>query len=140
MYCSGAFATNTAYGWHRVDHALMRSGVCVRAVDIGALYDGCDAVGVQYGPAYRTLAQAWDGSGSAAAARLQVRTMWQSTLVHPADLDDALCVGGLTSNGTWSGETCLPFAADHALLGGGSRNQWAVHCGQLEPFDEMPND
>ena len=60
--------------------------------DVGGLYDGYHAVGLEYGPGYRTLVQAWGGA-SDAAARLRARATRQGTQVHPADLDDALCTG-----------------------------------------------
>ena len=37
----------------------------------GALYDGFDAVGLQYGPGYRTLEHAWGSGVGVAAARLR---------------------------------------------------------------------
>ena len=46
--------------------------------------------------------------------------------MHPADLDDALCVGVLASSGGGSGETRLPFAVDDALLQGAPRQLLAV--------------
>ena len=57
LHCSGARVTS--HGWRRVDHASLRTRS--RAADVGALYDGFDAVGLQYGPGYRTLTQAWSG-------------------------------------------------------------------------------
>ena len=43
--------------WQRVDHGWLRT--VSRAADVGALYDGFDAVGLQYGPVYRALINAW---------------------------------------------------------------------------------
>ena len=45
-----------------------------------------DAVGLQYGPGYRTLIEAWGGA-SDALARLRARSTHEGTQVHPADLD-----------------------------------------------------
>ena len=90
MHCSGATAAYT--DWQRIDHAPLRALACV--ADVGALYDGFDAVGLQYGPQYRTLINAWGGA-SDALARLRARSTHQEgTQIHPADLDDALCTGG----------------------------------------------
>eukprot|EP00966_Prymnesium_polylepis_P183754 4259211-Prymnesium_polylepis.1 len=49
-------------------------------------------------------------------------------LVHPADLDDALCIGMLTMSNVGGGSTQLPFAVDDALLRGALGVLWAVHC------------
>ena len=96
------------------------------AVDVSAVYAGFDAAGLQYGPGYRTLAQAWGGASTAAAARLRTRTSQHGTQVHPADLDDALCVSALASGGGSAGKTRLPFAVDGALLQGAPGALWAV--------------
>ena len=55
MHCSGAAATGIQ--WHRVDSASLRCVSC--AVGVPALYDMFDATGLQYGPGYRTLVNAW---------------------------------------------------------------------------------
>ena len=120
VHCSGATAGAT--DWQRIDHASLRAPS--RGVDVGALYDGFDAVGLQYGPGYRTLVQAWGGV-SGAMARLRARATHEGTQVHPADLDDALCASGaMASSG--GGETRLPFAVDGALLQGAPGELWAV--------------
>ena len=75
-------------GAHGFEHALLRGG-CAHAALAAALYAGFDAVGLQYGPGYRTLVEAW-GGGGVAAARLQARSTAHGTRVHPADLDAAL--------------------------------------------------
>ena len=117
-----------ADAWQRVGHASLRAAS--RAVDIGALYDGFDAVGLQYGPGYRTLVRAWGGARSA-LARLRARSTHEGTQVHPADLDDALCTSGaIASSGGGDGETRLPFAVDDALLQAAMGELCAVrvHC------------
>ena len=121
VHCSGALAT--ANGWQRVDHASLRSPS--RAFDVAALYDGFDAVGLQYGPGYRTLVQAWGGV-SDALARLRARSTHEGAQVHPADLDDALCTSGVIAPSGGEGETRLPFAVDDALLRGAPGEPWAV--------------
>jgi hypothetical protein len=113
VHCSGAIAGGNA--WQRIDPASLRAPS--RAVDVGALYDGFDAAGLQYGPGYRTLVQAWGGA-SDALARLRARSTHEGTQVHPADLDDALCVGALMASGGDGGATRLPFAVDDAMLQG----------------------
>ena len=126
VHCSGAMATEN--GWQRVDQASQR--ILSRAADVAALYDGFDAVGLQYGPGYRTLINAWGGL-SGALARLRARSTHEGTQVHPADLDDALCASAaMASSG--GGETRLPFAVDDALLHGAPGELWAVRLHNLQ--------
>ena len=101
-----------------------------RMADIGALYDGFDSVGLQYGPGYRTLTHAWAGE-TGALSRLRTRATHKGTQVHPADLDDALCTSAAMGS-SGSGETRLPFAVDDALLQGTRGALWAV---RKTPFD-----
>ena len=121
VHCSGGLATVS--GWQHVEHASLR--IPSRAADVTALYNGFDAVGLQYGPRYRTLVQAWGGA-SDAVARLRARSTHEGTRVHPADLDDALCTGGVAGASGGEGETRLPFAVDDALLRGAPGELWAV--------------
>ena len=109
-------------GRQRVEHASLRT--LSRAADVAALYDGFDAVGLQYGPGYRTLVNAWGGP-SDALARLRARSTHEGTQVHPADLDDALCTSAAMASSDDS-ETRLPFAVDDALLQGAPGELWAV--------------
>ena len=58
------------------------------------------AAGLQYGPSYRQLQQAWscekrrgDGAWRGAVARLRQRLGSYELAVHPADLDGALQLG-----------------------------------------------
>ena len=125
VHCSGEVAG--ACGWWRIDHPSVCG--CSHAADVASLYDGCDVVGLQYGPGYRTLLKAW-GGGSNALARLRARLTQEGTQVHPADLDDAFCTSGAMAMGG-GGETRLPFAVDDAQLQGGSGKLWAVRfCSQ----------
>lgn len=125
VYCSGNVSS------HRdlcnIDNATLRSGQCLHSADLLALYDTFTASGLQYGPGYRTLAQAWGGN-DAGAARLRMRiTAHEAMTVHPADLDDSLCVGAVISARTQGGgETRLPFAVDNTRLHGALGELWAV--------------
>ena len=92
---------------------------------MAALYDGFDAVGLQYGPGYRTLVSSWGGP-SDALARLRARSTHEGTQVHPADLDDALCTSVAMASSDGGGETRLPFAVGNALLHGALGELWAV--------------
>ena len=122
IHCSGALSMFN--GWSRVEQASMRVRSCSRAACTGALYDKFDAVGLQYGPGYRTLTQAWVGVSGAASARLRERWTRNGALVHPADLDDALKISvAVAASG---GGTSLPFAVDNARLQGTHGVLWAV--------------
>ena len=92
------------------------------------MYDACDSIGLQYGPGYRTLTHTWASGGVVASARLRTRLVRRGAQVHPADLDDALCVGGLASSDSEDGETRLPFAVEDAQLRGVIGKLWAVRC------------
>ena len=130
LHCSGSLAT-AAEGQHRVENAHLRGRSCACAAPAGVLYDCYDAIGLQYGPDYRTLVQAWHGAGIA-MARLRARETQEGTAVHPADLDDAQCVGALgAQGGEGEGGTRLPFAVDEARLQGTVGGLWAVRRRRL---------
>ena len=97
------------------------------AANASTLYAGFHGAGLQYGPHYRSLVQPWGGQ-SAAEARLRARSTQEGAQVHPADLDDALCLSALIASGGASGgsQARLPFAIDDALLQGVSGEPWAV--------------
>jgi acyl transferase domain-containing protein len=123
-HCSGALGVSD--GWERrVAHASVRGRSCAHAAHVGALYDGFDALGLQYGPGYRTLVHAWGGACEA-LARLRARVTREATAVHPAHLDDALCACALASRGEGYSETRLPFAVDEARIHGLAGVLWAV--------------
>jgi acyl transferase domain-containing protein/NADPH:quinone reductase-like Zn-dependent oxidoreductase len=125
LHSSGTTATDVSIS-KCVEHAPLRT--LSRAADVRALYDGFNAVGLQYGPGYRTLINAWGGAIDA-LARLRARSTHEGTCVHPSDLDDALCTSAaIASSGDASGdgETRLPFAVDDALLQGTLGKLWAV--------------
>ena len=125
VHCSGSVVT--IGGWQLVEHASMRGRSRMLASHVRALYDGYASIGLQYGPGYRTLVEAWGGGASAAMARLRGRATHEGTHVHPADLDDALCVSALTaSDSGGSSETRVPFAVDEAALQGSPGELWAV--------------
>jgi hypothetical protein len=124
VHCSGGLAAGGE--WGHVDHALVRGRGCACAAEVASLFDLFDSAGLQYGPAYRTLVQAW-GDNARGTSRLRTRSAWQGTQVHPADLDDGLCTSALARSGIGGdGETRLPFAVDRALLQGGMGTLWAV--------------
>ena len=111
----------------------MRGRLCPHTAVVRALYDMFHSIGLEYGPGYRTLSHLWGGRDNAAAARLRVRSQLQGTQMHPADLDDALCLGALISGGDGSNETRLPFAVDDALLRGAADKLWAVRYMRTRP-------
>ena len=122
LHCNGSYGTSSV--GNPIDHVTLHGNVAKRAMDISKFYDTFYSVGLQYGPAYRTLKSLWGVEGSTAAARLRARGVNQGTLVHPADLDDAFCVSALTSRAR--SETRLPFAVDMALLQGIHSVAWVV--------------
>jgi acyl transferase domain-containing protein len=135
VHCSGALATS-GVKWEHVDQVVTR-GSATSAATVGALYDGFYSAGLQYGPGYRTLEQAW-GADARAMSRLRMRLRWQGTAVHPADLDDALCTISITAvGGGGDDETRLPFAVDDAMLVGGVGELWAVR--QRRGFSSLPH-
>jgi hypothetical protein len=125
VHLSGSFSISAAGELRRVDHASTRGRLCTCAGSVRTLYDGYDFVGLQYGPGFRMLEEAWAGRRRSAAARLRGRSSQQGTRVHPADLDDALCMSAFVASSR-DGETRLPFAVDRAMLQGGQRKLWAV--------------
>ena len=135
VHCSGSTATDTIV-WQRVEHASLRT--LSRAADVGALYDGFDAVGLRYGPGYRTLVKAW-GSASDALARLRACSPYEGMHLHPADLDDALCTSAAMAASSGGGETRLPFAIDDALLQGAPGELWAVRSRNLRSLSTAPS-
>jgi hypothetical protein len=132
VHCSGATGAGTV--WQRVDHASLRT--LSRVADVGALYDGFDAVGLQYGPGYRTLINMWGGA-SDALALLHARSPLEHTQVHPASLDDALCTSAAMASSGGRG-TRLPFAVDDALLQSAPGELWAVRSRSHQALSTAP--
>ena len=134
VHCTGAMvAAADGASWARLDLAAKRAGDGAHAVSVAALYDAFDAAGLQYGPGYRALLQAWGGGdGGAASARLRARrSARDGTVVHPADLDGALQLSAVATSGRGggrAGETRLPFAVDDARLCGAAGEPWAVRA------------
>jgi hypothetical protein len=112
----------TGSTWRNLDHSWLH--IPTRAADVVALFDGFNAVGLQYGPTYRTLVQAWGGTRGASAC-LRPRSTQEGTQVHPADLDDALCTAAASAS-EGGRYLRLPFAVDDALLQGAPGEMWAV--------------
>merc|ERR1711938_191244 len=106
---------------------------CATAAYAGAFYSALAAVGLAYGPAFRTVEAAWAGDGEA-ASRLRRRAALQGTQVHPADLDGALQASSLLARGgggEGGGATRLPFAVDAARLRGRAAGaQWVEAAGR----------
>jgi acyl transferase domain-containing protein len=138
VYCSGSTVSDNRDGSkQRVEYVLTRGLRNPFIADVNALYNGFAAVGLQYGPAYRTLAQTWSGTTSA-GAQLRSQPSAGVTWLHPALLDDALCVSTLImgSNRT---ETRLPFAVEEAWLQNAAGDVWTV-CRQVIRCGNHPTD
>ena len=116
MHCSGECVASD--GEWCLDNAALRAQSNAHAAHVGTLNDALDAVGLQYGPGYRTLEQAWRGP-SFATTRLRARATHAGTHVHPADLDDALKANALIRS-SGNGKIRLPFAVDKAQLPAGT--------------------
>ena len=116
VHCSGQRAAAAAAAWRPLGAAEARQR-CDGESDPSALYSAFAAVGLQYGPAFRTVEAAWVG-GSVATARLRRRTVLAGTHVHPADLDGALQSTALLKREGEGSETRLPFAVDGVLMRG----------------------
>jgi hypothetical protein len=136
VHCSGAVMLNDGRTPQQ-GHAAVRGRLCPHTAEVGTLYHMYHSIGLEYGPGYRTLSHLWAGRDNAAAARLRVRTQLQGMQVHPADLDDALCLSALTSGGDGSSETRLPFAVDGALLRGAAGKLWAVRYMPTRPWPRL---
>ena len=138
MHCTGT-ASASAPPQQLVSLAARRSG-CALTDCVGAQYDMFHTVGLQYGPSYRQLQQAWaceqrrgDGVWCGAVARLRRRLGLQAVVVHPADLDGSIQLGQFSGRSEVAGKMLLPFALDAALLEGGAVEQWAVRAHALAP-------
>eukprot|EP00964_Phaeocystis_antarctica_P042504 scaffold24366_cov62-Phaeocystis_antarctica.AAC.1 len=128
VHCSGQWAAAGAAAWRPFGLAAARERCCDVA-DTAALYAAFSAAELQYGPAYRALEAAWEGSGEAMARlRLRQRASLAGTQVHPADLDGALqSTALLRRGGGGQAETRLPFAVDGVLMRGPAAGVlWAV--------------
>ena len=135
VHCSATVGRDAQGGCGAVDHAATRADCGVHAVDMPLLYTLFGALGIAYGPSYRTLSQIWDGNGDAALSQLRTRLHWQATQVHPGDVDGALQLGSVVSVGrSGSGETRLPFAVDAATLCPAKEELWTVipHAARLQ--------
>ena len=132
LHCSGAAAPPE--GRRRVRRASLRARTCADAASIGVLYNRFEAVGLQYGPGYRTLVGAWGGTAHG-LARLRARAAQAGTAVHPADLGDAVCTSALLGS-SGGGETRLPFAVDTAELQAARGELWAVR--RVAPNAQAP--
>ena len=127
VHCSGTMGVSSHdenRGWF--DHALARAHVGARAFEVSSLYDRFDAMGLQYGPGFRTLDCAWVGGHGLTSARLQSRSAQPAGHVHPADLDGALSLTSLVSDRGHGEMPRLPFSVDEARLHGASGALWAA--------------
>jgi hypothetical protein len=144
LHCTGAYTIKGEQVALVGDPAWTRCTICALAAHTQSLYDHFSATGLQYGPGYRTLAQAWCGLGSA-TTQLHARPTQQGTHVHPADLDDALCASALVfsdrtarSSAPIESAAHLPFALDCAMLHREQTVLWAVRCAPVfERTDQL---
>ncbi|MFT4623579.1 MAG: acyl transferase domain-containing protein/NADPH:quinone reductase-like Zn-dependent oxidoreductase, partial [Myxococcota bacterium] len=94
---------------------------CTEAVDVAAMYAAFSGVGVDYGPAFRTVERLWRGESEAVAALSSVRL--PGFAVSPMVVDGALQALAAAS-GVQTAE--VPFAIAHAwVVRPGVRVAWA---------------
>ena len=126
VHCSSSVRPGKAIGHASHAHARRQHA---KGASIAATYQSLHSSGLEYGPGYRALVQAWNGSDSSATARLrQQMHTGGAVVVHPADVDGSLQLTRL-AEGTrmqQTAETRLPFAVDGARLSVGSSRLWAV--------------
>ena len=125
VHCSGAGETAAIDG-ELIDQAFARGPRTSHMAEVCAFYDLFNSMGLQYGPGFRRVAQAWARNGGAANARLLPRTTKRGMQVHPADLDDAVCISSLAAGGGNGDGTRIPYAVDEAMLQGAHGELWAV--------------
>ena len=141
VHCTGTVSSPSpaeAAGARRGLELPSRRAVCDRVADVALLYAAYDAVGLQYGPGFRSVERAWshgDSGGATSSGRLRARSSRRVGQVHPADLDGALHLSALVL-AEGGGETRLPFAVDEARLRASPSEQlWAVRSACLDSID-----
>ena len=109
-----------------LDLPVRRAHCCAHVVETLALYQGLDSVGLEYGPNFRRLGQAWSDGRRAVTAHFRVGTArLAAVMIDPADLDGSLQLESIGSDQGNDG-TQLPYAVDQALMHAGARNLWTV--------------
>eukprot|EP00966_Prymnesium_polylepis_P252128 5828741-Prymnesium_polylepis.1 len=125
VHCSGTVQGGSEGMWPRLDRPFARVRRPDEIAEVMQLYDFFSSVGLQYGPGFRMLEQAWAGQ-KCALSRLCTRVTPQGTpQAHPADLDGALQLGAFLPAGSEDGETRVPFSVDEARLQAASGELWA---------------
>jgi len=136
VHSSGALALASSSEPAEMDACIARGSHGARAAAAVRLYDVFHSLGLQYGPAYRTLARVWEAGGTVAVGLLRARVLHQGTAAHPADLDDALCLSAAIPIVSLAGrdpQTRLPYAVDEFMMRGLLRGEmWAV-CRTCHP-------
>ena len=115
---------------------------CTQAVDLAAFYQTMAAAQIEFGPAFRWLAEAWQGGTDAAPAALARLVLPPGLptptdqLLHPGLLDGCFQVAGLARGGQADPETMLPFAVEALTLyvtQPTAAEQWWCHASQRAP-------
>ena len=124
VHCSGTQAAARPEAWTSATVSTCADGT---AVGMGGLYEGMHAAGLQYGPAFRVLEQAWvSDDGREAVASMRARMHLGALMVHPSDLDGALQLSGALAGSSASGAVKLPFCVDAAACSGRAANWWVL--------------
>ncbi|MFE3632651.1 SDR family NAD(P)-dependent oxidoreductase [Streptomyces sp. NPDC059168] len=99
---------------------------CTERVDVGAVYAGLAALGIDYGPAFRGLEEGHRDGGTTALARLAARPA-AGHLLHPATLDAAFHSAALPAAAP-AGRAFVPAGAGRVHHGGARTTPAWVSC------------
>ena len=127
LHCSGTVGESSS--WGDVKLASSRAGPAIHPATTKTLYEKFNASGLQYGPGYRGLIQAWSSkkSSAVAAAMLCARRTSEALPLHPSDLDAALQLSRVAAGShPGNGETRVPFSVRDATLRAAPGRQWAI--------------
>ena len=124
VHCSGTVVASSGKP-QQMNGDLQRSSCALHAVDVAASYRTFHAAGLQYGPHFRAMAEAWIANEHTSVACLRARPRRDDVALHPADLDGALQLSAVSKLVTGSSEPRLPFSVDSALLSQAQGMLWA---------------
>ncbi|MDE0109448.1 MAG: SDR family NAD(P)-dependent oxidoreductase, partial [Bryobacterales bacterium] len=116
-HAEGRWTPLAAVAPESVDLGGLKAGLAPVDVDEGYLELERNPTGLDYGPAFRGLAQLWSGSGEALGEVLLPRGIDQhGLLAHPALLDACFQVTGGIAEHAEAGGTWLPIGWDRFVL------------------------
>ncbi|MEM7417082.1 MAG: type I polyketide synthase [Gemmatimonadota bacterium] len=102
---------------------------CSDSVDLTAYYASVDEFGLDYGPTFQALSDAWSGEGEAVGTvALQEGEPADAYAIHPALLDGAFHLIGLTGSADSDGRFLLPVGVDSVEVHGFAGPRVRAHC------------